>query len=130
MKAPNVVPISAVIDAPTGEPTDFDRYAAEPWADIMRRRSSEGREHLASKLFDQEIILDQINQAAVEGFDFVRIDQPLPVSLHKTKAAVDLVRTLKTQQFTVGWKPASFGTDRRDNKLGEAITYEQLRISW
>lgn len=130
MKAPNVVPISAVIDAPSGSPTDIDRYAAEPWAEIMRRRSTEGREHLASKLFDQKIILDQINQAAADGFNFVRIDQPLPVTLRETKAAVDLVQTLKTQQFVISWQPASFGLDRRDNNLGEAITYEQLRISW
>lgn len=130
MSTPNIVPISAVIDAPSGSPTDIDHYAAEPWAEIIRRRSTEGREHLASKLFDQKIILDQINQAAADGFNFVRIDQPLPVTLRETKAAVDLVKILKTQQFTTSWRSASFGLDRRDNKLGEAITYEQLRISW
>lgn len=130
MKPAALSPVCTVLEIPAGLPTQSARYAAEPWAALTRRRAAQGRERLAAKLFETDFILKQIDQAACEGLCFVRIDQTVPVTLRDTKAARKLSQALSEQQFTVAWLKVPFGLDRRDNKLGEAVEFEQLRISW
>lgn len=123
-------PASTVLDTPAGTPINPADYENHPWGELLCLRTANAREELAKHTFDLERINALMEQAATEGYSFVRIPQDTPISLRETKAAEALTKTLKAQQITVAWKQASFGIDQKDNELGEAIEFEQLRLSW
>ena len=96
----------------------------------IQTATATGRELLAEKTFNQKSVDDLIMKRAVDGFNFLRIEPSRPVPVKDTKAAKNLIRKLEQRGLTCRWDDRQSGTLDKDNRQGETVTFEVLRISW
>lgn len=95
-----------------------------------QERTRYAREEMATKIFAWEAVAKKIGDRAMKGWDWVCIAPELPLCLKSTPAAEAIEQKLKAKGFTCQWERTTLGVDDRQNKEGEAITFEALRIQW